>query len=128
MTSISVIGSLVNLDIFSSASYYNVVYRCKKSHDTLATSYLSSRNKWGDVEKVKAISKRYADEKNLLHFSFVETENELSWNYVFLNKKSFLKWNDEVFYTGAFNSLKIEPDYAFTREERHIDQLPATKA
>lgn len=110
------------LSFLKFSPYYCVTYSCKKN--TEEVSYKVRRHAWSDTNKIAAISKRYSENGQLLHFAFLESDSTLSWTYYFLDQKSFKQWNNEVFHSNAFNSNKVESDFSFTIKKFATYNLP----
>ena len=97
---------------------FEVIYHCNKTSQ--GSDYLSNRHMWGNVDEIVKISQKYFSSKDLLLHKRYEQDNRLYWVYIFKNEESFNRWNDEIFYSGTFNSLKISEEFSFSVSKRYI--------
>ena len=93
------------------SSGYKVTFQCKKT--LLDQPYDKIKQQWCDENSLKKITEKFIKSNSIISFKHFTTDSELTWIYVFNSKNDFLDWNNEVFYSGAFNSLKIPDELNF---------------
>lgn len=101
---------------------YKVVFQCKKF--SKKGRYQDLRHNWCNEKAIIAITERFRKSKDLLSFNYQESSSTLKWTYVFSSESSYRKWNDEMFFSGAFNSLKIDSDFMFKIDSEYVYSLP----
>ena len=109
------------IDNKTNSKKYKVRYEClflegRVNYETFEVDRLV----WEKPDEMVAFIQEYVRENKIISTNFRLDKNKIQWDYVFVNRSSFEKFNKDVFLKGYFDQQKVLKGYEYRLSGEYV--------